>query len=143
MRYLSLIFAGLMLFAVNANAQVKTMSAADAMTLSANGEIVLIDIRTPQEWQESGVPATAHLLNMQDKTFMPGLRALGAQHPGKPIAMICATGGRSGYVTKRLKEVGFTGLINVSEGMFGSAAGPGWLKQNLPTRQATEPPQIK
>ena len=142
MRYLSLLVMGLLMVATNAFASGEKMPAAEALSLSANGEIILVDIRTPQEWQQSGVPATAHLLNMKDKTFIPGLRALMAENPGKPVALICATGGRSGYVTKRLGEIGFPGLINVSEGMFGSADGPGWLKHNLPTRQSTEPPRL-
>ena len=116
------------------------MPADVVLASAAEGEVLLIDIRTPDEWDQSGVAAPAHLIDMQNKGFVRDLKALMAAHPGKPVAMICATGARSGFVTKRLAEYGFTGLIDVSEGMYGSAAGPGWLKRGLPVRKSAEPP---
>ena len=46
---------------------------------------------------------------------------------------MCARGVRSRRLTARLTEAGFTNIIDVPEGMLGSSAGPGWLKNDLPT----------
>jgi hypothetical protein len=35
---------------------------------------------------------------------------------------------------EKLNSLGFTNVTNVSEGMLGSRAGPGWLKRNLPIK---------
>ena len=37
-------------------------------------------------------------------------------------------------MARRLSEAGFTQIIDVPEGMLGSAAGPGWLALDLPVR---------
>jgi rhodanese-related sulfurtransferase len=46
--------------------------------------------------------------------------------------LICATGGRSGSVMRRLRQSGYDGFIDVSEGMLGSRRGPGWINSGLP-----------
>jgi hypothetical protein len=35
-------------------------------------------------------------------------------------------------MSARLAEAGFTGIVDVPEGMLGSSAGPGWLARDLP-----------
>ncbi|MEO1490536.1 MAG: rhodanese-like domain-containing protein [Pseudomonadota bacterium] len=114
------------------------MSADVARAAALEGEVVLVDIRTPEEWAATGVPDVAVPLNLHDKGFIEGLRALMADNPGKPLAMICATGGRSSFATDALEKQGVS-VINVVEGMMGSAAGPGWLKRSLPVRTPDAP----
>jgi rhodanese-related sulfurtransferase len=94
--------------------------------------IKLIDVRSRQEWLETGVakgawPISLHEPNFQNRLFLA--RELSA---GSPIALICATGGRSGRILKALKQAGYTGFIDVSEGMLGSYLGPGWIARGLP-----------
>jgi rhodanese-related sulfurtransferase len=62
---------------------------------------------------------------------------LKGQH-GKSIALICATGGRTGYVVSLLSKDGFKGVIDVSEGMVGNERGPGWIARGLPLVSANE-----
>jgi hypothetical protein len=33
---------------------------------------------------------------------------------------------------QQLRAAGFTQIYNIKEGMVGSAAGPGWIRQGLP-----------
>jgi rhodanese-related sulfurtransferase len=54
-----------------------------------------------------------------------------------PIALICRTGNRTSQVQRYLQSVGFTQVYNISEGMAGSAAGPGWIKRGLPVEPCT------
>ena len=113
------------------------MSAPDAAAAVKAGKYTLIDIRTPPEWKETGVAEGAKLINMLHPQGAPGfVNALLAETNGDrnaPIALICRTGNRTTQVQRYLQSQGFTNVVNVKEGMAGSAAGPGWLKRGLPT----------
>lgn len=111
------------------------MSADAARAAAEQGQIVLVDIRTPEEWQATGVGDLTVPLDMRAPGFIREIMALRAEDPNRPVALICATGGRSAYVTTALEQRGVTGLINVGEGMMGSKHGPGWLARGLPVRQ--------
>lgn len=114
------------------------LNALAAREAALKGEVVLIDIRTPAEWKQTGVPDVAFTLDMQDSGFLAGLKRLMDTNPGKRIAVICATGGRSTFVAETLGERGID-LVNVAEGMMGSGSGPGWLSRALPVRQPDAP----
>ena len=110
------------------------MSAPDALAAAARGEIVLVDIRTRGEWKQSGLAEPALAISMHEAGFVRNLaKALGGNR-AKPVALICAVGGRSAHLQRILATAGFTNVIDVSEGMFGSSAGPGWLKRGLPVK---------
>ncbi len=101
------------------------------------GDIILVDIRRPEEWLETNVAEGAIGLDMTDDSFVASLVALRRANPETPIALICRTGNRSGYVTTALAKQGFPRLVDVSEGMAGGTNGPGWLKRGLPTYRGT------
>jgi rhodanese-related sulfurtransferase len=112
------------------------MSAPDALEAAAKGKLKLIDIRTPDEWRETGVPKNASRLDMVHPRGGPGfvedlLKQTGGDKTA-PIALICRTGNRTTQVQRYLEAEGFTRVYNVKEGMAGSAAGPGWVKRGLP-----------
>lgn len=113
-------------------------SAPEIYAAARAGEVVLIDIRQPQEWAESGVPRGAVPLTLQDPSFGDKLGAILERANGRPLAVICRTGGRSAYLTARLGELGLANVIDVSEGVYGSAAGPGWLAHGLPVERPYE-----
>ena len=100
------------------------------------GEISLIDIRRPDEWQSTGVPKGGHPLDMRRDDFIAALDQLVDGDRDRPVALICARGVRSDRLSARLTEAGFTNIIDVPEGMLGSSAGPGWLASGLPLDQA-------
>jgi rhodanese-related sulfurtransferase len=112
------------------------MSVADAHRQAGEGRVTLVDVRTPEEWRETGVPASAHAITMhQDpKALVANLdRVLGADRT-KPLAIICRTGNRTGRLQAELAKLGYVNVIDVAEGVAGSGAGPGWLKTGLPVR---------
>ncbi len=110
------------------------MSAPDALAAATSGEVVLVDIRTRGEWKQSGLAGPALAISMHETGFVRNLaKALGGNR-ANPVALICATGGRSAHMQRILATAGFTNVIDVSEGMFGSRAGPGWLKRGLPVK---------
>lgn len=109
------------------------ISAKEAYALAQAGDVTLIDIRTPREWRQTGVPSPAATLNVYEPTFLQDLMTLLDGDMSRPVAFICAVGGRSGQLSSILTERGFTRIYDVSEGMKGSGQGPGWLKDGLPT----------
>ena len=96
------------------------------------GEIVMIDVRTRGEWQETGVAQGAWAISMHEPRFKDRLFAARDFAKGAPVALICAVGGRTGRIMHVLKNAGYTGFIDVSEGMMGSKRGPGWIARGLP-----------
>ncbi len=108
------------------------ISVEEAHRMAEAGEILLIDIRRPDEWAASGSPASGHRLDMRREDFTDALLELTGGAQDARVALICARGVRSSRLTNRLIEAGFTNIIDVPEGMLGSAAGPGWVRAGLP-----------
>lgn len=113
------------------------MSAKDAHAKAIAGEVVLVDIRTPDEWRETGIPASAKAITMHQEA--PKLFAQLAEATGgdksKPIALICRTGNRTSFLQAELRKVGYTSVLNVAEGVAGGPFGQGWVKGGLPLRK--------
>lgn len=99
------------------------------------GRITLVDIRRPDEWDRTGVAADAVPLDMRREDFVDALLAQVGGAEDASIALICARGVRSDRMSARLADAGFTQVIDVPEGMLGSAAGPGWLARGLPVER--------
>jgi rhodanese-related sulfurtransferase len=99
---------------------------------AVEGDITLIDIRRPDEWQRTGSGIGAQQLDMRRKDFVDALLTITKGQTNKPVALICARGVRSARMSNLLEQAGFTNIIDVPEGMLGSRAGPGWIKRGLP-----------
>jgi rhodanese-related sulfurtransferase len=115
----------------------QVIAADRAMQLAAADEMVLVDVRSPQEWRQTGVPAGARMVTIHQPDGLIGFLkemndTLGADH-SRPIALICARGNRSTLASSALAEAGYTQIYNIREGMLGSPDGPGWLARGLPT----------
>lgn len=117
------------------------LTAEQAHAKALSGEVVLVDIRSPEEWRATGVPATAHAISMhQDPAKFRSLllEATGGD-TGRALALICHSGSRSVSLQKELVRGGFERVYDVSEGMIGGwGAGPGWLKRQLPLRRGAK-----
>ena len=109
----------------------------EALAKAKAGEILLIDIRTPSEWRQTGVAPEAHRIDMTDPRFVERLLQDMGGDKSAPIALICRTGNRSGYVQQQLQKMGFSQVYNVPEGMAGSRSGPGWVRRGLPVDACT------
>mgnify|MGYP002626579920 CR=1 FL=1 len=113
------------------------MPADEAAALAAGGELTIIDVRSPREWRETGVPEGASRVTIHHPGGMEGflaevLEAVEGDRE-RPIAFICAAGGRSSAAQQLAREAGFTEVADIDEGMLGSGAGPGWIARGLPT----------
>lgn len=110
------------------------LGVAEAHARALDRSLTLIDIRRPDEWAMTGIGEGAHPIDMRRRDFIEALSATVGGDRGAPIALICARGVRSARLARRLAEAGFTQVIDVPEGMLGSASGPGWLARDLPVR---------
>lgn len=108
------------------------LSAQDAHAQMQAGELILIDLRTPEEWQETGVAAGAWPMDMRAAEFGGWLMATIAKNPEKQVAIICRSGGRTGRMMALLAQNDIEGVLDVSEGMLGGRSGPGWVSTGLP-----------
>ncbi|WP_241484018.1 rhodanese-like domain-containing protein [Ruegeria sp. ANG-R] len=108
------------------------ITVSNAHQQAQEGAVYLIDIRTPREWRSTGVGDGAHPIDMRRDDFVQALDRLTGGNRTAPIALICARGVRSARLSNQLTEAGFSNIIDVPEGMLGSAAGPGWVRAGLP-----------
>lgn len=119
--------------------QVTKMDAPTAHEKALKGELLLVDIRTPEEWKQTGVPASGYAITMhQDgQVFLSSLLRAAGGDSKLPVAVICRTGSRSTALAGPLAKAGFPNVINVVEGVVGGPRGTGWIKRGLPLRTWT------
>ena len=110
---------------------IQVMTVEQARDAARSNELILVDIRTPKEWRESGIADVAVPLDMTRKGFVQDLLALRGDDPDRKLALICATGGRSHYLATWLLRNGVTGVVDVPAGMH---TRKGWLANQLPVR---------
>ena len=134
--YVTLVFGILLGLSTMLSMAGEQLSAPTALKKAQAGELVLIDIRRPSEWKESGIASIAIPLSMHENGFLEGLAKIKQANSGKKIALICATGGRSAYLQSELEKRGLGTTIDITEGMFGNGQAPGWLKRGLPLKAA-------
>ena len=109
--------------------EVTRIAPAAAARLVADGKAVLVDVREPAEWAETGVAAPAVLLSKSDfdgerKEWKPFLE----KNAGKQIILYCRSGRRSGAVAEALAALGHA---------VANAGGlKDWQAAGLPTRPA-------
>lgn len=115
-----------------------TMSVRQAHNKMAGGQMTLIDIRSPEEWRETGIARGAHAVTMHqdNKVFVERVREIAAKAKGQQIGLICHSGRRSAMMLVDLQRAGLADVVNVAEGMVGGRYGPGWIGAGLPVDRA-------
>ena len=132
-----LLVAGLTLSAASSMAIAgnPTMTAPEALKEAKEKKVVLIDVRHPMEWKETGIAVDAVPISMHQGGFLAKLdKAIGGDK-NKKIAVICATGARSAYIQKELLKRGYPNVVSVAEGMVGGPNGKGWIPRGLPVKK--------
>jgi rhodanese-related sulfurtransferase len=113
---------------IAATAEVAKLTSAEAAERVAAGQAVLVDVREPEEWAETGVAAPATLLPMSDfngdqKLWKPFLE----KNAGKQLILYCRSGNRSGQVAAKLAAAG--------QPVANAGAFKDWAAAGLPTRR--------
>ncbi len=115
--------------------EVGYLTVTDAHQKAKTGEIVLIDIRRPDEWQKTGIAEGAVPIDMRVSDLGARIDAALKGNRDAPVALICHTGIRSSKLAEAMAKAGFSRVYDVGEGMGGSSDGPGWVKRGLPVER--------
>tara|TARA_B100000674_G_scaffold422236_1_gene374278 strand:+ start:41 stop:433 length:393 start_codon:yes stop_codon:yes gene_type:complete len=113
--------------------------------IKENPGVVLLDVRTENEWNTLGKPKAEDL---NSKTYFvtvsPDLSNWQVPDPNfvenvkkkiskdKKILVMCAAGGRSMIAANLLEADGYS-AVNVSDGFSGNGQDPGWKNSGLPS----------
>jgi len=143
MKAFTVLFTILSLFNAAHAQDISIMSPEDAYKQSKQGDLTLIDVRRPAEWENTGIAEPARPMTMHGPEGIDGLiKEILAHVEGdksRPVAVICRSGTRSAKVANALKAAGFSSIFDVSEGMEGDFLKQGWLKRGLPTKSFSSP----
>jgi rhodanese-related sulfurtransferase len=131
-----LALAALLLLPAHGRAQATapSLSVREAHEAAKAGRLVLVDIRTPEEWADTGMPEGAIRLDMEGSGFEARLAGVKLDHPGKTIALICRTGNRSSSLQRKLAGRGWRDVVDVRGGLLGNPRDKGWLAEGLPVK---------
>ena len=124
MRRHFLALAALCFSAFAAQAEVINVDNAEVARLAASG-VAVIDIRTADEWKESGVIAGSRLLTYFDEQgrsdppqWLAKVKTLAK--PDQPVVLVCRSGKRSAAAGQFLaEEAGYKTVYNLSKGLNG------------------------
>lgn len=109
-------------------AEVSKITPKDADKLVTDGKAVLVDVREPTEWAETGVAEKAVLLPKSDFDGAQKLwKDFLAQNNGKEVILYCRSGKRAGVVGEKLAA---KGIKVANAGGFAD-----WEAAGLPTRK--------
>ncbi|PIE37305.1 MAG: sulfurtransferase [Gammaproteobacteria bacterium] len=125
--------------AASARSETGIWSVAELKAALDADEVVLVDIRSRAEWQETGLAKGALPISVHERGFSDKLFEVKELAGDRPAALICATGGRSATIIQALRLRGVAdGFVDVSEGMMGSREGKGWIRSGLPLQAFDE-----
>ncbi|MDP6708328.1 MAG: rhodanese-like domain-containing protein [Alphaproteobacteria bacterium] len=123
-------------------AETELISAPAALELQHRQAVTIVDIRRPEEWRQSGYPSGAERATIRSRTgergFLDRIAAITGGNKAAPLALICATGVRSKLATEILRRAGYRNVVDIGEGMFGSARGVGWMARQLPLSRCAD-----
>ena len=110
----------------------------EAHRLREAGAAVIVDVRTPQEWQFVGHVEGAPLIEWPRGGDGHAVAAFvgkvqGALDAAKPVLFLCRSGVRSHYAAQVATQAGFARAYNILEGFEGhEGLRGGWRNLGLP-----------
>ena len=115
--------AGLLLFfTLSANAEINNLTNTEFKHMLEQG-IPVIDIRRPEEWQQTGIVNGSHLLTFFDKKgnynvekWMTEFNKIAG--PETPFVLICRSGSRTGKISRYLDgKLNYSRVAHVAKGI--------------------------
>jgi rhodanese-related sulfurtransferase len=92
--------------------------------LGTDGTIEVLDVRTPGEFDETHAPG-AKLVPLDELDPSVFVQQRGGKG-GKPVYILCQSGGRAGKAAMKFQQAGFTNCVVVEGGM------EAWMRAGLP-----------
>ena len=93
----------------------KSLPARAFATLQLPHNAIILDVRTPKEWNEKHIKGAIHIDYLSDD-FKSSLERLDKE---KVYYVYCRAGQRSSLAIHIMQQMGFTQCINISDGMIG------------------------
>ena len=122
----SVISATLFLTACSSDSAAQKVSPKEFSEVIADPTIVILDVRTPQEFAE-GHLANAINIDFQSGNFEEEISKL---DKSKTYAVYCRSGNRSGQAVKVMSETGFTNIYDMDGGVIDWVNAGGQLVTN-------------
>jgi molybdopterin/thiamine biosynthesis adenylyltransferase/rhodanese-related sulfurtransferase len=92
--------------------QIREVDTAEAEGLRARPDVVVLDVREPDEHEQGTLPGAVHIprghLESQIENRVPGRDT--------PLVVYCAGGTRSAFAAKTLAELGYTDVVSMAGG---------------------------
>ena len=98
--------------ALHAADKPKDVSVNEAQKLIQEGKVIVLDVRTPEEFKEGHIEGAVNI-DFNGKDFAAKVKKL---DPAKPVLVHCQGGGRSGRSLPVLEQVGFLQIYHLHEG---------------------------
>lgn len=105
------------------------VSPTDAYNMIQRGEVEVLDVRSPMEYQNDGRIPGAKLIPINE--FQ---NRIGELNPAKKYLVYCRTGSRSSQVCRFLSGLGFRNIYNQAGGVVQ------WGQYGLPLEGSRAPP---
>lgn len=113
----------------SSSAALPAISVQEAHQRQQNGAAILVDVRGPSEWAQTGVAKGAHRIEMGAPDLVARIEALRKREPGKAVDLICRSGNRSRSVQRALADLGWHEVFNVKGGTSS------WMAAQLPMQR--------
>ncbi|OUR94277.1 thioredoxin [Flavobacteriales bacterium 34_180_T64] len=94
-------------------AEVKLVTPEEMQTLLELDDIQLVDVRTPEEYQEGYIDNSQNI-DFRSPTFDEDIIKLDKT---KPVILYCRSGGRSAKCAAKLKDAGFVKIYDLDGGI--------------------------
>lgn len=107
---------GVVTYGGGAQAQNVTLEAPSGSSLAADDSLLLVDIRTPEEWKQTGVVAGALLVTYSTpeaflQAVTPHLK------PGQRLGLICRSGNRTSRAAQQIAPLFQGDVVDIEGGM--------------------------
>ncbi|WP_345368697.1 rhodanese-like domain-containing protein [Algivirga pacifica] len=98
---------------ISATSKVEVVNAEEFSKMIEAGEVLLVDVRTPKEFQEGTLEGAVNI-NFYDADFETKIKALETE---KPLYLFCRSGGRSNKAAHQLSKLSFTKIYDMKGGV--------------------------
>ncbi|MEM8648948.1 MAG: rhodanese-like domain-containing protein [Pseudomonadota bacterium] len=114
------------------SATIPVITVTDALERTKTGDVLLIDVREPDEWRATGSPRGSLRVALQSPDFVNQIRKHSNHRKELPIALCCRSGLRGKKAAELLVQDGFDNVSNVEGGMMK------WVSEDLPVDHESE-----
>lgn len=121
------------LFSPGPSVPVTPISVKEAFDIQKSQRALIIDVRTPAECGQTGIPKGGKMLPLQDANFEDRLLGFVKQKTDKPVIFICRSGARAKTAAGKAARAGLENIYVVRGGVPGPG---GWVSSGLPTEEA-------